>query len=250
MKRNVLPNLSSSYFANVSMAKAVFFSDLPERSFVPPDCDNVLFVNFCQVVIGTLYGTLSSLENHVIAIILKRSKKKVIGIYAWWVIAMVKKLHSIWNWTFMQNPRNMMSKTDFSVILDRSVEPWLAPNASTFPHPTSRYGINFYEFKKAFFYGKRSVESKPTYFSKDATHAPFWKRFSKLVVSELVRFYEEINFFWLPFWTVHFTNLREWFFSGEGAGTGPENRLSGATLPATFIISKNKVLSRGYLCRG
>jgi len=96
--------------------------------------------------------TVSLFMIAILSIIFRCSKKKMPWIYAGGIIAVVKNLHSWWNWTVIEYPRNSVCLFFSEVFHDLSV-PIIINSTCPKPTPTIwfRYNKSFKTFLKGLF---------------------------------------------------------------------------------------------------
>lgn len=84
------------------------------------------------VLSGMVADIHSSFPNHIVGVLLKGSKEQMVRIGAWRIIAFVKNIHSFWNWSKVEYPRNTMG-TNMPLSSITPSHTWIIPFAGFFP---------------------------------------------------------------------------------------------------------------------
>src|SRR3990172_1776532 len=103
----------------------------------------VSYVDYCifsQEGIGLFRSTkkvAASFLNHILSVIQGRPQKKMIGIYAWWVIARVANEHAFRDWSPVEFIRKMVCFFYFAIYPKGAILPWVLPLLTSYPYPAT-----------------------------------------------------------------------------------------------------------------
>ena len=126
---------------NLSLIKSFFRKTLYFFNVFPRQFS--IWVIFTSKFIFFNMSFVSTFFNHILVIIIKRSKKKVVWIYAGRIVAFMKNAKSFWNLAIVNYPRSSMCLKKFYVFLSRRNLAITFRLFTAKPNPTSFSFFNF-----------------------------------------------------------------------------------------------------------
>lgn len=135
------------HFINSAVAKTKYLLKLRDASmvhFINWE-SSANFVNYLFGNLSTLRKDKPSLRHCVSDVFTSCSYKKMFGIDARWIIALVATIKPVWNWSMNRLIRNSVSQTYFSFTSNKSVT---TPLFGRYPYPTAVVSGSGYSIPK------------------------------------------------------------------------------------------------------
>ena len=145
---NVLPSISQNNIVDCSMVNTKPISNLSLiqlfRIIKMPNLYNLFFSKFCASALSAVRHKDSIFLSRIAHVIFVGTKKKVLWIYTWWIVAFMTYQKSGWNFTKVYFPRHPVCPQMLIIVLNHPISKMVCVAN---PKPTRIRFVNF--FKKS-----------------------------------------------------------------------------------------------------